>query len=200
MKDVEVRNFSEHVDYSVIMHDIGHHKVPVILNNNNWCNPFLSRTKIRIASDHFWNVKVRLPYQLEGAFTTIADHIGRRLPVVLKLDPDICRPSRICGQNSGVGNVDIGTQLAPGGIFRKFPLLLPRHPQSAGGPPKREREDGNECGSDGGYCISAIVQENEHAVGFDARTHDQRAQDFGRVFFGGLFGLLILLIGRAYLK
>jgi hypothetical protein len=68
------------------------------------------------------------------------------------------------------------------------------------GSPQRQREQRDKYGRDSGYCISAVIQENESTISFDSRTLDQRAQDFGRVFFGGLFGLFILLIGHAYLK
>jgi hypothetical protein len=68
------------------------------------------------------------------------------------------------------------------------------------GLPERKRKDGNECSSDGGYCVSAIIQDNKEAITSDARTRDEKVHDFGWVFFGGLLGLLTLFCGHTLLK
>ena len=72
--------------------------------------------------------------------------------------------------------------------------------QSIGRPPQSECENSNECSSNRSYSIATVIQENKKTIGPSARLKNEEARDFGKTFFGLLFGLLALFIGYAGLK
>jgi hypothetical protein len=80
------------------------------------------------------------------------------------------------------------------------PQFVSGFPQSCGGAPQSKSEKRDKCSRNGGNCIASIVRESKETIGLDPRVHDENAEDFGRVLFGGLLGLLALLFGYAFLK
>src|SRR5262249_16677286 len=69
-----------------------------------------------------------------------------------------------------------------------FATVLQQPPSD---PPQGKREDSNNCCSDSGHGIAAVIEKHEKTIGADTRLHLEKAPEFGKAFRG----LLALLIG-----